>query len=125
MKKKYYLICAIAALTVVLAIITWNCWFSTTRVAFINYQVVNLGEIYKANKNSSITIHEVTPDNLDQLDQYDMVFINGMGLRITEEQRERIQKIANTGFRVLTSAATNPANIIVSIDSTDAVTLKS
>ena len=77
MKKKYYLICAIAALTVVLAIITWNCWLSTTRVAFINYQVVNLGEIYKANKNSSITIHEVTPDNLDQLDQYDMVFING------------------------------------------------
>ena len=125
MKKKYYLICAIAALTVVLAIITWNCWLSTTRVAFINYQVVNLGEIYKANKNSSITIHEVTPDNLDQLDQYDMVFINGMGLRITEEQRERIQKIANNGLPVLTSAATNPANLIVSIDSTDAETLKS
>ena len=22
----------------------WNSWFSTTRIAFINYQVINLGE---------------------------------------------------------------------------------
>ena len=41
------------------ALKTWNSWFSTTRIAFINYQVINLGEISKANDNSFIRINEL------------------------------------------------------------------
>ena len=44
-----------------------------------------------------------------------MVFINAMGLRITEEQRAQIQKAADGGLPVLTTAATNPANKIIFI----------
>ena len=53
-----------------------------------------------------------------------MVFINAMGLRITEEQRAQIQKAADGGLPVLTTAATNPANKIISLDSIQADTLK-
>ncbi len=125
MKKKYLAITVTIALILITAIYIWNNLISTTKVAFINYQVVNLGEIYKANKNTFISIGEVSTDDLSRLKDYDMAFINGMGLRITEEQREVIQKMADKGFPVLTSAATNPSNLIVSIDSIQADTLKS
>ena len=52
------------------------------------------------------------------------VFINAMGLRITEEQRNMIQHAAQNGLPVLTTAATNPLNNIVSVDEAVADTLK-
>ena len=102
----------------------WNLWFSSTQVGFVNYQVINLGQISKANHNSFIKISEISTDELDDLDTYDMVFINAMGLRITEEQRNMIQHAAQNGLPVLKTAATNPLNNIVSVDEAVADTLK-
>ena len=102
----------------------WNLWFSSTQVGFVNYQVINLGQISKANHNSFIKISEISTDELDDLDTHDMVFINAMGLRITEEQRNMIQHAAQNGLPVLTTAATNPLNNIVSVDEAVADTLK-
>lgn len=115
----------IAACAVLAAgVLSWNAWFGSTRVAFINYQVINLGQISKANDNSFIKISELSPEELDRLNSYDMVFINGMGLRITEEQHALIQKAADKGLPVLTTAATNPANNICSLDSVQASVMK-
>lgn len=99
-------------------------WMSATKVAFVNYQIITLGEIHKANDNSFIKIATVDTEELDKLKGYDMVFINAMGLRITEEQRAQIQKAADEGLPVLSTAVTNPANKIISIDSLQADTLK-
>lgn len=73
------------------------------------------GSISKANDNLSIKLSEVSLDNLDRLTGYDMVFINGMGLRIVEEQRQQIQQAADKGIPVYTSMATNPANNICNL----------
>ena len=83
----------VAFLAVVL--VTWNAWFSVTNIAFVNYQVISLGQISKANDNSFIRISELNTDDIDRITDFDMVFINGMGLRITEAQREVIQKAAD------------------------------
>ena len=98
------------------ALLAWNLAFAPTRVAFLNYQVINLGEISKANENPFIEIRELSSDDLDRLHRFDMLFINGMGLRITEQQRELIRKAADKGLPVLTTAATNPANDICSVE---------
>lgn len=124
MKKRQLLSGGGIALILIAGVAVWNAWFSATRVAFINYQVISLGQISKANDNSFIKISELSTDNLDRLTSYDMVFINAMGLRITEEQRAQIQKAADNGLPVLTTAATNPANKIISLDSIRADTLK-
>ena len=87
----------------------WNIWFSPTKIAFINFQTIQQGSISKANDNLSIKLSEVSLDNLDRLTGYDMVFINGMGLRIVEEQRQQIQRAADKGIPVYTSMATNPS----------------
>ena len=117
MRKKRLLFIGIA---VVLLIAIWmglRAWVLPTRIAFVNYQIISLGQISKANDNSFIKISELPVEELERIGQYDMVFINGMGLRITEDQRALIQKAADKGTPILSSAVTNPANNIVSLDS--------
>ena len=118
MKKKSKIILGgcivVAALT---GLSVWNTWFSATKIAFVNFQTIQQGSISKANDNSFIKLSEVSLDNLDRLANYDMVFINGMGLRIVEEQRQQIQQAADKGIPVYTSMATNPANNICNLDS--------
>ena len=93
MKKKSKIIlggCIVVAALIGLS--AWNAWFSATKIAFVNFQTIQQGSISKANDNSFIKLSEVSLDNLDRLTSYDMVFINGMGLRIVEEQRQQIQQ---------------------------------
>ena len=124
MKRKIYLWGGIVAVILAAAFFVYSKWMSATKVAFVNYQIITLGEIHKANDNSFIKIATVDTEELDKLKGYDMVFINAMGLRITEEQRAQIQKAADEGLPVLSTAVTNPANKIISIDSLQADTLK-
>ena len=117
MKRKLLLAGCGAVLLLILGIVAWNVWFGTTKIAFINYQVINLGQISKANDNSFIKISALDTEDLDDIASYDMVFMNAMGLRITEDQRFIIENAAEGGLPILTTAATNPANNINSLDS--------
>lgn len=92
---------------------------SPTKIAFVNYQIISLGMINKANDNSFIKIEELPTEAIDAIDSYDMVFINGMGLRITEAQRAVIRRAAENGTPIMTVAVTNPENNICSL--TDSV----
>ena len=116
-RKRYIIGAAIAVVAALVVWGVWVKWFGTTRVAFVNYQIITLGEISKANDNRWITLHELSTDDIDDIGKYDMVFINAMGLRITEEQRATVQQAADRGTPILTIAATNPANSINSLDS--------
>lgn len=95
----------------------YKTWFGPTKIAFVNFQPIAMGSMAKANDNSFIRLSEVGTDGLARLKSYDMVFINGMGLRITEEQRQQLRQIAGKGVPVYTSMATNPANDVCNLDS--------
>lgn len=124
MKRKEKILAGIALFAIVLGVVVWNIYFSATRVAFINYQVITLGQIAKANDHKRIKLSLLDVENLDQINDYDMVLMNGMGLRITAEQRKMIQDAADKGVAVITTMATNPANEIVSVDSATVATIK-
>ncbi|MDR0658082.1 MAG: cobaltochelatase subunit CobN [Mediterranea sp.] len=117
MKKKQLLTGGGITILLLILLGVWNLWFGVTKVAFVNYQVITLGQIAKANDNSFIRIDAVPEDELDRLGKYDMIFLNGMGLRIVEEQRAQLQKIADKGIPIHTLMATNPANHICNLDS--------
>ena len=123
-KKKYIFLSLLSALLVFILTACWRTMCSRTDVAFVNYQVITLGEISKANDNSFIRLHVAPLDDIDSWSDYDAVVINGMGLRITEEQRQQIQTLADKGLPILTTAVTNTANNIVSMDEWDADSLK-
>ena len=95
-----------------------------TKIAFVNYGAISLGNIYKANDNSFVKISEVSTDDLKKLSGYDMIFLNGMGLRIVEEQRAMLEKIAEKGTPIYTSSATNPANNLCNIDTAKVTEIK-
>lgn len=116
-KKKKLLLAGCVMLTALIGYIVWDTWFSPTRIAFVNFRIIQQGRIAKANDNSFIKIGEVPLDRLDRLTDYDMVLISGMGLKVVEEQRAMIQKAADRGVPVYTLMATNPANNITNLDS--------
>lgn len=122
--RKKWLALGCLLIIVLLGIWVYNVWFGTTKIAFVNFQTITMGGIAKANDNSFIKLQEVPVEELDRLSGFDMVFVNGMGLRVVEEQRQQIQKAADKGVLVYTTMATNPANNICTIDSVDQVALR-
>ena len=83
MKRKGKIRAGIVALLVIAAgVVAWNVWFSATRIAFVNYQVITLGQIAKANDQARIRLSVLDTEELDDIGKYDLVLINGMGLRI-------------------------------------------
>ena len=82
MKKKLLWI-LLAAAVVWAAVMLWQKRFSPTKVAFVNYQITTLGQIAKSNDNNYIKIKEISVDELHKLRKFDMVMVNGMGLRTT------------------------------------------
>lgn len=120
MTRKKIIIAVVATALVMTAIVAaWIKTASATNIAFVNYQPITLAEIDKANDNSFITLSALNPDDLDDLSKFDMVMVNGMGLHITDEQRRLLADAAESGTPVVTTAATNPDNYIVSVDSVD------
>ncbi len=122
--RKKWLALGCLLIIVLLGIWAYNVWFGTTKIAFVNFQTITMGGIAKANDNSFIKLQEVPVEELDRLSGFDVVFVNGMGLRVVEEQRQQIQKSADKGVLVYTTMATNPANNICTIDSVDQVALR-
>lgn len=120
MKRNRIILLSIGCLILIgAAVLIWNIFLSPTRIAFVNYQAIQLGQIAKANDNSFVKIKELPVEDLGKAGKFDMVFVNGMGLRITDDQRRQLAEAAEDGTPVLTTAATNPQNEIVSVDSVD------
>ena len=109
----------VVCIIISMSTICWNRYVSSTKIAFVNYQAITLSQISKANDNSFVKIQELPVEKFNQLDRYDMIFVNGMGLHITDEQRQLLVKAAEKGSPVLTTGATNPQNQISSVDSID------
>lgn len=124
MKNKILISTGIALVAIVAAVVVWNKIFSATHIAFVNYQVITLGQIAKSNENKHIKLSVLDVEDLDKAKNYDAVLVNGMGLRITAEQREKLQQAADKGVCVITTMATNPANEIISADSVTVAAIK-
>lgn len=118
-KKKHVFLALLAIVLFSGMVKAYHAWIGTTRIAFLNYQAIALGQIANANDNGMIKLSEITTDDFDHLEDYDMILVNGMGLRIDENQRKLLEE-ASYKVPTLTHAATNPANNIVSVDNFDA-----
>ena len=124
MKQRRIILDVIILILAAVAYFVWSNCFSCTKIAFVNYQSITLGQIAKAGGNVNVKLSVLEPEDFENAGNYDAVLVNGMGLRITEEQREILKSAAENGLPVLTTMATNPDNEIVTVDSITAVTLK-
>ena len=124
MNKRRILIVAAVAALLLIGFGVWSKWLSTTRIAFVNYQTITLGQIARANDNPLVKIENLTAEDLAKADGYDMVFVQAMGLRLTEEQRTELEKAMKGGTPVVSTMITNPDNDFCSVDTADANRLK-
>ena len=122
-KRRIFIVAAVAALLLI-GFGVWSKWLSTTRIAFVNYQTITLGQIARANDNPLVKIENLTAEDLAKADGYDMVFVQAMGLRLTEEQRTELEKAMKGGTPVVSTMITNPDNDFCSVDTADANRLK-
>lgn len=123
-RKKIIILTIVCAVVAGTGILLWKGMASATRIAFVNYQAITLGQISKSNDNSFIKIRELPVEEIGDAADFDMVFVNGMGLRLTDGQRQQLAEAAEAGTPVITTAATNPQNQITSVDSVDNEFLK-
>lgn len=113
---------AVGAVLLLCAIgVFWSLWLSRTYIAFVNFQPIALQGLAQANDNSFIRLFNVETDDIGSLGKYDIVFVNGMGLNITAEQRAELQKLAESGTPVYTTMATNPENNISNLTADEIV----
>ena len=124
MMKKKIIIAAITIIVIILATWGWSHWFSRTRIAFVNYQAIELAQISRANENGMIKIENLSAENLDELNKYDMVFVQAMGLKLTDEQRKFITMAAQKGVPILSTMITTSRNDFTTIDKVSADTLR-
>lgn len=113
---------AIGCALVVLCIAEfYSIWLSRTKIAFVNFQPIALQGFSQANNNPMISLNDVSTKDIEQLDGFDIIFVNGMGLNITAEQRQYIRQLAEKGKPVYTTMATNPDNNISNLTTNELV----
>ncbi len=117
MNKKIILALSIVLL-IIAGLVFWNKACSTTKIALVNFKPFQVTSIIKANTDNFVEYEEVTLEELDKLSSYDFVMGFGMGLNISEEQRNQILAATEKNVPVLIYAATTPENNICNLDST-------
>lgn len=54
MKKKQIITTCCVAAAILVGVFVWQAYFSATKIAFVNFQTINLGNISEANDNSFV-----------------------------------------------------------------------
>lgn len=109
---------ALALVILVSGFFLWGKYMSDTKIAFVNYSIVELSSVYKANENPSIKLLNVSVDKLDELKKADLAIIYTMGLRLGEEQMNQIKEYADKGLKILTMGTRKPVSQFNNLDST-------
>jgi cobaltochelatase CobN len=112
------LIIAVVALIVVFGFFfTYDKLVSPTRIALVNFQPYMATSIQLANTDKFIKYENMSLDELRKLNSADFVLAFGMGLKMSAEQREQLQKAIDKGVDVNVVSATTPDNMISTLDS--------
>ena len=91
---------------------------SPTRIALVNFLSYQSSNIILSNKDKFIKFEEVSTDELDKLKGFDFVLIWGMGMKISEEQRDKLIEISRR-IPFHSFAVTNPDNDISTLSEKD------
>lgn len=85
----------------------WSKWLSPTKVALINYPEFMSGKIARSTNSFFIDVDVLEQGKVDDLKQYDMLLIFGMGLKLTAEQEKYIRSVGEQGTGIYLQSSTN------------------
>lgn len=117
--KKSLIVFIIGIVAIAIGTLLWTKLASKTKIALVNFQAFQVSNIALSNSDSFIEFQEVSLDNINTLEKYDFVLVFAMGLKIDENQREYLTKLAEKKIPIFSMAVTNPQNNIVSLSEED------
>lgn len=103
--KKRYLA---AALVVSAAVFSYAKFISPTKIALLNYQDFQTARIVKANDSQWIEIERLNKTDIDTFSDYDIIYLFGRGLSLTQEQVSALKIAGEAGTKLVVEASTNP-----------------
>ncbi|MDR1875997.1 MAG: cobaltochelatase subunit CobN, partial [Flavobacteriaceae bacterium] len=115
-KSKIIIVLITIAICVAAVWVTWIKTAAPTKVALVNFQKFQTTSLIQSNQDKFIKYEEVSLEDLSKLKNYDFVLGFGMGLKVTQEQREQIKKIMEQGTPLYIYRATNPENNLCNLD---------
>ena len=107
MKKKIAIISGVVGALLVLWLL-WCLLASPTRIALLNFQNFQVAKMVRSAGNSFVKVDALGVDEVSKLKKYDAVLVFAMGLRVTEEDRAEMQRLANKGVPFYSFAVTSP-----------------
>lgn len=113
-RKKKILSIFLVTLAIGSLIAFWHFKISPTKIALYNFSSYQVSNIALSNTDRFIRFERVDVEHTDDLSGYDFILGNGMGLKATPEQREKIKVISRkvpTHFIM----AFNPENYISTV----------
>ena len=116
MKKKLLVGILIAVLVIVVGGLIYLFRPRPVRIALVNYSESMWKGMMRAVDRKNVSLHIVK--STEELAAYDGVIAFGMGLKWTEEDRERVRALDTKGIRYMTIMVTTPENDLTNIDST-------
>ncbi len=100
---------------------SWTRHVSPTRVAVVNFTDVHFAQMLDAKDNAFVRLERLVPEDLNSADlsEYAATLVFGMGLHLTEGQRESMREGMSRGARVFVAAHTSRESDLTNIAEED------
>lgn len=95
----------------------WKAYVSPTKVALVNFPNFQIAAMTKSLDTRFVKLKSVSIDEFNKLKKYDAVFVFAMGIRMTDDHREVLNKLSNKKISIFSTAVTDPTNNITNLDS--------
>jgi cobaltochelatase CobN len=119
--KKRLVIGIVAVAVVVALVLAYRTYLSPTRIAFVNFEDFSVAGISEAGNGLWVSVERFEAAEIcaKNLADYDVIFFNAHGLRLSEEERGRLTEAASEGVVFHTVGATDPNSEITNLTGDD------
>lgn len=94
------------SLLVIAGYVVYQSFFAPTKIAMVNYPDFLFSKMVRVAHEEAFEIDNIETDELPDLSSYDMAFIFGMGLKLTEQQVHDLQETGKNGLPMYLQAST-------------------
>ncbi|MCU4155533.1 cobaltochelatase subunit CobN [Carboxylicivirga sp. A043] len=125
MNKKYLIALLLAIVVIGISYTAWSKWLAPTKVALINYPEFMATKIARSVDNYFIDVDIYEDENeVKKLEQYDMMLIFGMGLKLTTEQEAYIKRVGEKGTGIYLQSSTTKGLELTNLEDSVKTTVK-
>ncbi len=122
--KKYLIGILISIVVIGTGYSTWSKWIAPTKVALINYPEFMSTKIARSVDNFFIDVDVYDQKEIEKLEQYDMLLVFGMGLKLTAEQEAYVKQVGEKGTGIYLQSSTTKELELTNLEDSIKTTVK-